>query len=73
MFLLSYPHGPMRRVFLLLQSYMPAQEIHVLRNPADAASPWYRAASSGPLETPEWSFRHENLRRFAAPPCPSQR
>jgi hypothetical protein len=59
------------RVFLLLQSYMPAQEIHVLNNPEGAPSPWYRAAASGPLPTPEWSFRYEDLRRFKAPRCPS--
>jgi hypothetical protein len=56
-----------RRAFLLLQSYMPAQEVHVLRNPADPASPWYIARSRGTLETPEWTFRFEDLRRFPAP------
>jgi Domain of unknown function (4846) len=56
-----------RRAFLLVQSYMPAQEVHVLRNPGNAGSPWYIAQSSGALETPEWVFRYEELRRFAAP------
>jgi hypothetical protein len=59
--------GRGRRVFLLLQSYMPAQEVHVLRNPADPASPWYGAQSKGVLETPEWTFQHGDLRRFPAP------
>lgn len=59
--------GRGRRVFLLLQSYMPAQEVHVLRNPADPASPWYGAQSNGALETPEWTFQHGDLRRFPAP------
>jgi hypothetical protein len=53
-----------RRAFLLAQSYMPAQEIQILRNPAAADSPWYEAASSGPLSTPEWPFHFEELRRF---------
>ena len=52
------------RVFLLAQSYMPAQEIHILRNPGSAASPWYPAAATGELRTPEWTFRYEDLRRF---------
>ncbi len=59
--------GQGRRAFLLLQSYMPAQEVHVLRNPAGAASPWYIARPNGVLETPEWTFRFEDLRRFPAP------
>lgn len=58
------------RWFLLAQSFMPAQEIHVLRNPRGSASPWYRACASGPLVTPEWTFRHEDLRRFPAARCP---
>lgn len=59
--------GRGRRAFLLLQSYMPAQEVHVLRNPAGAPSPWYLAQPGGVLETPEWTFRFEDLRRFPAP------
>jgi len=53
------------RVFLLVQSYMPAQEIHVLKNPADAGlSPWCRIPTDGPLRTPEWTFRMDELKRF---------
>jgi hypothetical protein len=55
-----------RRVFLLAQSYMPAQDIHILRNPSDSAlSPWYDASIGQVLKTPEWTFRPEHLRRFA--------
>lgn len=61
-------HG--RRAFLLVQSYMPAQEIHLLRNPATPGSPWYLAADSGELATPEWTFRFADLRRFPSSPCP---
>ena len=51
--------------FLLLQSYMPAQEMHVLKNPAAAdGSPWYPAAFDGPLVTPEWTFAPEALHRW---------
>lgn len=59
-----------RRIFLIAQSYMPAQEIHLLRNPASPACPWYPAASAGTLVTPEWTFRYEDLRRFTAPRTP---
>ena len=57
------------RVFLLAQSYMPAQEIQVLRNPA-GDSPWYATDPSGPLVTPEWTFAFSERRRFAASGCP---
>jgi hypothetical protein len=57
--------GSGRRVFLLAQSYMPAQDIHVLRNPRDATlSPWFPADFGDTLETPEWTFRALDLRRF---------
>jgi hypothetical protein len=53
------------RRFLLLQSYMPAQEMHVLKNPAAAdGSPWYPAAFEGALVTPEWTFARVALRRW---------
>lgn len=53
------------KLFLLVQSYMPAQEIHVLKNYNDKSrSPWYSASLSGDLETPEWTFTKDQLRRF---------
>jgi hypothetical protein len=57
------------RRFLLAQSYMPAQEIHVLANPRDPASPWYAAAADGALDTPEWRFPPGSLRRFRPGGC----
>jgi hypothetical protein len=58
------------RVFLLLQSYMPAQQMHVLRNPNDPSlSPWYRYGPDEPLETPEWRFKAGMLRRFSGRRC----
>ena len=60
--------GDGRRWLLLGQSYMPAQQFHVLRNPSSSASPWYDAAaldSPGGLQTPEWRpFFARDLRRF---------
>ena len=57
--------GPGRSAFLLVQSYMPAQEIHVLRNPADPArGPWYEGSPRDGLVTPEWTFEAGALRRF---------
>jgi hypothetical protein len=51
--------------FLLAQSYMPAQEIHVLKNEIQPEiSPWYRLRSSGKMVTPEWVFDFSDLKRF---------
>jgi hypothetical protein len=53
------------KVFLLAQSYMPAQEMHVLRNPDDPElSPWYDLDFGDELVTPEWTFRGGCLKRF---------
>jgi len=59
-----------RRVVLLAQSYMPAQQTHVLRNPGDPKlSPWYALDSFGQrLETPEWSFTPRDLRTWSNKP-----
>jgi hypothetical protein len=62
------PQG--RRAVLLAQSYMPAQDIHVLRNPKTPDSPWYVIDGDGPLATPEWDFPAGSLRRFSATGCP---
>lgn len=54
-----------KRIFLLAQSYMPAQNIHVLVNETNAdLSPWYEAIESGQLYTPEWIFDRTMLKRF---------
>lgn len=52
------------KVFMLAQSYMPAQEIHVLLNPSDGGV-WYTLKPSGILETPEWDFNWSDFKRFA--------
>ena len=56
-----------KKVFLLAQSYMPAQQIHILVNPANhSLSPWYELTEtdSGYLYTPEWTFEKKELKRF---------
>lgn len=50
------------RVFMLVQSYMPAQEIHVVRGPVHKA--WYQAKAKGKLKTPEWTFSYSDFHRF---------
>ncbi len=51
--------------FLLLQSFMPAQEIHVLKNgQAPDGSPWYPLDFGDRLVTPEWVFPRDSLRRW---------
>lgn len=63
-----------RTAFLLAQSYMPAQEIHVLVNPTDRTlDPWYDLAFGDELRTPEWTFRRVEARRFPARPGPVSR
>lgn len=54
------------KLFLLAQSYMPAQQIHLLVNPNDnAISPWYRLKKTDKLlKTPEWTFQMSDLMRF---------
>lgn len=55
-----------KKIFLLAQSYMPAQEIQILKNYLDAAiSPWYELDSAADvIETPEWRFGVADLKRF---------
>lgn len=53
------------RIFLLAQSYMPAQDIHVLRNPANPnGNPWYSLSTDATTATPEWTFPPHCLRRW---------
>jgi len=53
------------KLFLLAQSYMPAQDIHILKNPENKAlSPWYSLNFGDLLLTPEWVFENDELKRF---------
>jgi len=53
------------KLFLLAQSYMPAQEIQILVNPMDDdLSPWYSTKNLDYLQTPEWEFEVNELMRF---------
>jgi hypothetical protein len=61
-----------RRVMLLAQSYMPAQEPHVLRRPGHPDTPWIPVTGTESLVTPEWTFKWSELRRFPANACESR-
>ncbi|MFN8305423.1 MAG: DUF4846 domain-containing protein [Ferruginibacter sp.] len=49
------------KIYLLAQGYMPSQDIHILRNPANRnLSPWYALTQANSITTPEYIFyRHE--------------
>ncbi|NIT59517.1 MAG: hypothetical protein GWN00_25855 [Aliifodinibius sp.] len=53
------------KLFLLAQSFMPAQDMHILVNPnSQSLSPWYSVQYGVMLVTPEWTFKKEHLKRF---------
>lgn len=53
------------KIFMLAQSYMPAQNIHVLINPNNPhLSPWYSTNFGGKLHTPEWTFVAADLKTW---------
>ena len=53
------------KIFLLSQGYMPAQDIHILKNDVNTRlSPWYSITETFPLATPEWEFQTGSLRRW---------
>ncbi|WP_169540047.1 DUF4846 domain-containing protein [Niabella aurantiaca] len=50
------------KIYLLAQSYMPAQDIHLLKNPAGSRStPWYVLGNDQHIQTPEWTFYTDQL------------
>jgi len=55
-----------KKIYLLAQSYMPAQDIHILKNLMnDSLSPWYEVCDDNCLiYTPEWTFSSKQLRRW---------
>jgi hypothetical protein len=53
------------KIFLLAQSYMPAQQTQILLNPNDEKiSPWYSLEGYDKLVTPQWTFELNQLKRF---------
>lgn len=53
------------KIFLLSQGYMPAQDIHILKNYANAdQNPWYKVSDLYPLYTPQWQFEEKSLKRW---------
>jgi hypothetical protein len=54
-----------KKIFMLAQSYMPAQDIHIVKNPLqDGLSPWYHFTEHSDLITPEWKFSSDQLRSW---------
>jgi hypothetical protein len=53
------------RAMLLVQSYMPAQQIHVLKDLRHAAhGAWFVVGADDRLYTPEWTFEWSDRRRW---------
>jgi hypothetical protein len=54
-----------KKICLLSQGYMPAQDIHILKNYNDPGmSPWYSLSEVYPLYTPQWQFERGSLMRW---------
>ncbi len=54
------------KAFILAQSYMPAQDIHIVLNPQTGnQSPWFKESDAATeIRTPDWTFSPEDLQRF---------
>lgn len=53
------------KIFMLAQGYMPAQEMHILLNPASPSpSPWYHVNGSEKIVTPEYIFNSNELKTW---------
>ena len=54
-----------KKAFLLAQGYMPAQQFHVLKNPAHEDDPcYYEEEVTYPFHTPEYTFQKGSLKRL---------
>lgn len=51
------------KIFMLAQSYMPAQDIQILKGDIEV-SPWYSANIEDTLKTPEWTFDISQLKTW---------
>lgn len=54
-----------KKIYMLLQGYQPAQDMHVLNNPMNPElSPWYAVETSALIITPEWRFDITDLKTW---------
>lgn len=54
-----------KKIFMLVQGYQPAQDIHVVVNPINSnISPWYEIMDGEEIITPEWRFKKTNLKTW---------
>ena len=54
-----------KKAFLLAQSYMPAQEFHIIKNPRHENDPWYYEEEvEYPFRTQAYTFPEGSLRRL---------
>jgi hypothetical protein len=53
------------KIFMLIQGYQPAQDMHVVVNPLDnKLSPWYPLPEGQEIITPEWKFFTHQLKKW---------
>lgn len=54
-----------KNIYLFAQSYMPAQDIHIVKNlTSDKLSPWYEIHEHQEIRTPEWVFTNKSFRKW---------
>ena len=53
-----------KKTFMVAQSFMPAQSIHILKNYNKNLNPWYSVDFGESLNLPSWTFTASDLRRF---------
>lgn len=54
-----------KKIYLLAQGYMPAQDMHIVINPnSSTLSPWYEANDDEKIITPGWIFAKDQLKRW---------
>jgi hypothetical protein len=54
-----------KKIFLLAQSYIPAQDMHIVKNPVSLSlSPWFKLDFGKRLYMLEWVFGKNDLMRF---------
>lgn len=54
-----------KKIYLLAQSFMPAQDMHIVINPTNEdLSPWYEVNDEEKIITPGWMFDKTQLKRW---------